>query len=49
MQFILMLHRLDDLAAVGPNVSVAMLVAIYGVVIYLVVTLLLARYEKEEK
>ena len=49
MQFILMLHRLDDLAAVGPNVSVATLVAIYGVVTYLVATLLLARYEKEEK
>lgn len=48
MQFIMLLHRLDDLASVGPSVAVATLVIIYGIVTYLVVTILLARKEKEE-
>ena len=48
MQFIIMLHRLDSPAAIGPSVAVAALVIIYGVATYLVVTLLLVRKEKEE-
>ena len=49
MQFIMMLHRLDDLSAVGPAVSVATLVVIYSIVTYLVVTLMLAWNKKEEE
>lgn len=48
MQLILMLHRLDSLAAVGPSVSVATLVVIYSVITYLVTTLMLAYNKKEE-
>ena len=48
LQNIVMLHRLDDLAAVGPAASVATLVIIYGVVIYLIATLLLEYNKKEE-
>ena len=48
MQLVIMLHRLDDLAAVGPAVSVAMLIVIYGIVTYLVATILLVYKEKED-
>lgn len=49
MQLNMMLHRLDDLAAVGPAVAVAILVTIYGIVTYLVVTILLVHKEKKEE
>ena len=48
VQLTMMWHRLDDLAAIGPAVSVAALEILYGVVIYLVATVLLERSEKEE-
>lgn len=48
IQLIMMWHRLDDLAAVGPAVSVATLVMIYGIVTYLVVTMILTRSKKDE-
>lgn len=48
VQLIMMWHRLDDLAAVGPAVSVATLVTIYGIATYLVVTMILTRSKKDE-
>ena len=48
VQLIMMWHRLDDLAAVGPAVSVATLVMIYGIATYLVVTMILTRSKKDE-
>lgn len=49
VQFILMWHRLDDLSAIGPAVSVATLEIIYGVITYLVATVLLERSAGEVK
>ena len=46
VQFILMLRRLDSLSAIGPNVAIAALVIIYGIVSYLVVTILLERIKE---
>lgn len=34
-QFVLMLRRLDDLAAIGPNVAISTLAVMYGLVTYL--------------
>lgn len=48
VQITIMWHRLDDFSAIGPAVSVATLEILYGVVTYLVVTLLLERGKKEE-
>ena len=45
--FVLVLAGLDDVAALGPNIAVCMLVLVYSVVVYLVVTILKVRCEKE--
>ena len=45
IQFILMLTRLDDISAVGPSIAIMSLEIVYGVVTYLIVTLLLERSE----
>ena len=44
-QFVIMLRKLDDLAAVGPSVAIFTLAIIYGVLTYLVVTLMAERCE----
>ena len=46
-QFVITLRRLDNLAAIGPNVAILTLVALYGIATYLVATLLLERVKVE--
>lgn len=48
IQLIMMWHRLDDFAAIGPAVSVATLEIMYGVITYLIATVLLGRSAREE-
>lgn len=47
LQNVFVLVRLDDLSALGPNILISLLVLIYSVVVYLVVTILKMRCEKE--
>ena len=45
--FVLVLARLDDVNALGPSIAVCVLALVYSVVVYLVVTILKVRCEKE--
>jgi len=47
VQFVFILVKLDDLSALGPSVAVSLLVLVYSLVVYVVVTILKVRCEKE--
>ena len=47
IQFVFILARLDDLSVLGPAIAVGVLVLLYSLVLYVVVTILKTRCEKE--
>ena len=47
IQFVFILANLDDVRALGPSVAVSLLVLVYSLVFYVVVTILKVRCEKE--
>lgn len=47
IQTVFILARLDDVSVLGPSVAVSLLALVYALVVYVVVTILKARCEKE--